>query len=399
MLFYHRATTLPLILASMDTNASTLIAPTPAVQLQPTPQRQPVAPFVIGVDLGGTQTRAAVVRDHEIVARISRPTPSLEGPESVIAGIVATIHTVMQMAEIGFKDVRGIGLGAPGPLNSRLGIVYEAPNLRGWKDIHLRDELAKSFTVPVYVGHDASIAALAEYRYGAARDTIDMVYMTISTGIGGGIIIDGTILEGVTGTAGEIGHIIVDLSPNAPRDGSGHIGCLESLASGTALARDANALIASGQGQGILAVYRELVAKGELAEQLTTEGEGHHSGEFVRARDVVEAAQRGDPEASAMVAKAAYAIGIGCINLINTLNPEMIVIGGGVAHAAGDLLFGPMIATLKQRTFARPVEATKIVPAHFGNDVGLIGAAAYVDYRQGNAPAHNAGNQRGPTTL
>ena len=266
------------------------------------------------------------------------------------------------------------------------------PTCRAGKISPVRDELAKFFTVPVYVGHDASVAALAEFRYGAGRDIDDMIYMTVSTGIGGGILIDGMIVEGVIGTAGEIGHTIIDLRPDAPRCGSGHIGCLEALASGTALARDVNALVAAGTGQGILAVHRELIATEEHGEHRTSEVDAI-MGEQLRARDVVEAAHRGDNEAQALLHAAAVAIGIGCVNLVHSLNPAMIVLGGGVAHAADDLLLVPLQETMRARGFARPVEATQVVPALLGNDVGLIGAAAYVDYRQGYAS-----NQRGPTT-
>ena len=391
MFFDAKADSLPILLSALPEATTTA----PALATAPAKQalRHPDLPFVIGVDLGGTQTRAAVVREHEIIARVSQPTPAHDGPAAVIAGIVATIHAVLEMAEISITSIRGIGIGAPGPLNPHTGVVYEAPNLHGWHNVPLRDEVAKSFTVPIYLGHDATVAALAEYRYGAGREATDMVYMTVSTGIGGGIIIGGTIVEGEIGTAGEIGHIIIDLRRDAPRCGSGHIGCLEAIASGTALARDANALIAAGQGQGILAIHRELIATEAHGEQRTTAEAEAALANPLRARDVVEAAHRGDVEAQTMLADAATAIGIGCVNLVHSLNPAVIVIGGGVAHAADDLLFVPVRQTLTERAFARPAAATQIVAAQLGNDVGLIGAAAFVDYQQGFASS-----QRGPTT-
>ncbi len=409
MFFDHRADSLPLLLSSVQVGNGAVTATSPqtetATQVQP--QRQPAQPFVVGVDLGGTQTRAAIVRGDEIIARTSRPTPAQDGPAAVIAGIIAAIHATLEMSEIALQDIRGIGLGAPGPTNSRTGVVYDTPNMAGWKDVPLRDELAQAFpSLPVYVGHDASVAALAEFRYGAGRAVRDMIYMTVSTGIGGGIIAGDIIVEGAIGTAGEIGHVIIDLRPDAPRCGSGHIGCIEALASGTALARDANALVAAGRGQGILAVHRELIAQEEHGERRTAGtglGPDHPAsgevdaiqGEHLRARDVVEAAHRGDPEASELLHTAAVNVGIACVNLIHTLNPEMIVVGGGVAHAAGDLLFAPVRETLKARAFVRPAEAVQIVPTQLGNDVGLIGAAAFVEYQQ-----HQQGqsSQRGPTT-
>ncbi len=381
MLDYYKMNPLHLLLASMDVDTSNSIALAPQIETEALPLRQMSAPLVIGVDLGGTQTRAAVVRDGAIVARVSHSTPAAEGPAAVIAGIIAAIHEVMEQAEIGLSDIRGIGLGAPGPLDSRTGVVFEPPNLHGWHDVPLGDELRRSFAVRVAIGNDANLAGLAEYRYGAGRGTSDMIFMTVSTGIGGGIIIDGKIVEGVTGTAGEVGHMVIDMRPDAPRDNLGHIGCLEALASGTAIARDANALIASGRGQGIMAAHRELAARDPAAERLATSEALPGTGiTEVSARDVSEAAKRGDAEAVALMRGAAVAIGVGCANLVNIFNPEAIIIGGGVSKA-GDLLFEPVREAMRQRAFARPANAVRITPAQLGDDMGLIGAAAFVDYQ------------------
>jgi glucokinase len=374
---------LPVLLAGAQSGARTSTIPQAQTQPEPAPRRQMSAPLVIGVDLGGTQTRAAVVRGHEIVARTSQRTPAAEGPSAVIATIVATIHEVMEQAEISLKDIRGIGVGAPGPLDSRTGVVFDAPNLHGWHNIPLGAELAQSFAVPISVGHDANLAGLAEFRFGAGRGTSDMIYMTVSTGIGGGIIIDGKIVEGVSGTAGEVGHMYLDLRPDAPHDGVGHQGCLEALASGTAIARDANALIAAGQGQGILAVHAALVAENPDAERAATSQSlaGGTGQAVISARDVVEAAQRGDAEALTIVQKAATNIGAGCVNLIHILNPEVIVIGGSVAQHGWQLMIGTIEAVITGRAFARPAQAVRILPSELGDDVGLIGAAAFVDYQ------------------
>ncbi len=384
MQLYQHFDRLPALLAAANLSQTQLSEAQVVTQTQPAtqPRRQPTAPLVVGVDLGGTQTRAAVVRGHEIVARVSHPTPAQDGPAAVIAGIAAAIHKALEMAEAGVSDIAGIGVSAPGPLDSKSGIVFESPNLTGWVNVHLSEDLAQLFdkAVPVYLGHDANLAGLAEYRFGAGRGTHDMIYMTVSTGIGGGIIVGDTIVEGASGTAGEIGHTYIDLRPDAPRDGIGHVGCLEALASGTAIARDANALIASGKGQGILAVHDELTQKeGEMQQQST---EIAHAGpHIVTARDVGEAAERGDPEAVAIIHQAGFYIGIGCTNLIHTLNPEVIVIGGSVTKA-GPLLFEPIIQTVLARAFKRPAEMTRIVPAQLDDDGGILGAAAYVDYRQ-----------------
>lgn len=380
MLSYQKIDHLPILLMAADMNRSLPTITQPLPELEPRPQRKRQTPLMVGVDLGGTQTRAAVVRDEEIIAKVSHPTPAAEGPAAVIAAIVAAVHEAMQMAETGVAEIGGIGISAPGPLNAKTGIVYETPNMHGWHDVPLRDEVAKAFPyVPVYLGHDATLAGFGEYLFGAGRGTSNMIYMTVSTGIGGGIIVEGKIVDGAIGTAGEIGHMYIDLRPDAPHDGIGHVGCLEALASGTAIARDANELIAAGQGQGIFAMYQQRIAQETEATKETPEV-GHEQPHLVSARDVVDAAEGGDAEAEAILHAAAVAVGVGCVNLIHILNPEMIVIGGGVSKA-GPLLFDPIHATIAARAFDRPGRAVQIAPAELGDDVGLIGAAAYVGYR------------------
>ena len=383
MLFHQKLDHLPTLLAASDLNLMAAASARVATQPQTQPQRKPIAPLIVGVDLGGTQTRAAVVRQDEIIARVSKPTPAADGPAAVIAAIAAAIHEALALAEAGLADIAGIGVSAPGPLNSQKGIVFETPNLQGWKDVPLRDDLAKLFNdqIPVYLGHDATLAGLAEFRFGSGRGTHDMIYMTVSTGIGGGIVLSDVLIEGAIGTAGEIGHMYIDIRPDAPRCGIGHVGCLEALASGTALARDANALIATGAGQQILAAHQAWIA----AHPPTTPDEQaniHHAS----ARDVVTAAEQGDAEALQLVHAAGTNIGVGCTNLIHILNPECIVIGGGVSNA-GDLLFHPIAESVRQRAFLRPAEMVRIVPAQLGDDGGLIGAAAYVEYRMAHEQA------------
>lgn len=381
---YQKLDHLPTLLAAADLRAVTATAGQVMTQPQTLAQRQPTAPLLVGVDLGGTQTRAAVVRQDAIIARVSKPTPASEGPAAVIATIAAAVHEALELAETGIADIAGIGVSAPGPLDPQTGIVFQAPNLHGWKDVPLRDDLMKLFDdkIPVYLGHDATLAGLAEFRFGAGRGTHDMVYLTVSTGIGGGIIAADLLVEGAIGTAGEIGHMYLDMRPDAPRCGVGHIGCLEALASGTALARDANALVAAGQGQGMLAAHQAYVT----AHPPTTTEEAIIDA-HLSARDVVTAAEAGDAEALALVHAAGVTIGVGCTNIIHILNPACIVIGGGVSNA-GPLLFDPIIQTVLQRGFARPAELVKIVPAQLGDDGGLIGAAAYVEYRQAQEQGH-----------
>lgn len=388
MLSMPYANLIPLMFVNYD-SASATTALEPETQTVVQKQRLSQVPFAVGVDLGGTNIRAAVVQGSEVIAKVSQHTPAKDGPAAVIAAIAESIHEVMELAELGMHEIRGIGVSAPGPLNPMTGIVYTAPNLVGWIDVPLRDELKKFFSVPVVIGHDATLAALGEWKFGAGRNTTDMVYMTVSTGIGGGVIAGSRIVNGGIGTAGEIGHMYLDPRPDAPVCGAGHHGCLEALASGTAIGLEAMHHMQAGDAQGIVAIYHEL----EVVEH----GPDHDPLAPIElsARDVVESAHRGDQEALDIVHAASRYIGLGCVNLIHVLNPENIVIGGSVAKGADHLLFDTIREVIQAFAFARPASAIKILEAELGDDVGLIGAAAYIDYMHGeSAPAY-----RGPTTL
>ncbi|MGH2349014.1 MAG: ROK family protein, partial [bacterium] len=191
--------------------------------------------YAIGVDLGGTKILTAVVTgDGRVVARERVPTPQ-EGPDSVVAAVAGTVEAALAAAGLPAHAVAGIGVGAPGPLNPETGMVFEPPNLRGWHDVPFRALLADRLGIRTYLQNDADAAALGEWRFGAGRGVDDLVYITVSTGIGGGIIIGGTLLLGVSGTAGEIGHMTIDV--NGPRCVCGNTGCLEVLAAGPAIAR------------------------------------------------------------------------------------------------------------------------------------------------------------------
>lgn len=312
-------------------------------------------PLVIGVDLGGTQIRAALIQEGRLLSRVSALTQDEEGQAAVIQRVKAAIHQVAQQAEVPLEQVLGIGIAAPGPLDSRSGVIISPPNLKGWHHVPLRQIIHEEFQMPVALGHDASVAGLGEHFFGAGRGTPDMIYITVSTGIGGGVLRGGKIIEGVSGVAPEPGHMTIDV--HGPRCNCGNIGCLEMLASGTAIARQAAEAIAQGQGQGVL----------EVARALQTQE--------VDARVVVAAAQRGDQAASAIMRQAAEYVGVGLVNLIHIFNPALIVIGGGVAQA-GPLLFEPMQQIVEQRAMEVQRQAVRIVPAELGKDVGLLGAAA-----------------------
>jgi glucokinase len=310
----------------------------------------------LGVDLGGTKILTALVDGRGQVRRRVRVATPGGGPEPVIDVIVETVHAVARDAGVEIRALRGLGVGAPGPMDPRTGIVFEPPNLPGWRDVPLGAALTTRLGIPAFVENDANAAALGERWAGAGVGIDDLIYMTVSTGIGGGLIFGGRLYHGVSGTAGEIGHMVVD--PRGPQCPCGRVGCLEAMASGPSIARDARAAVRAGRRTALA-----LIAQDELD-----------------AAAVAAAALDGDAVALEIYARAAAALGAGIANLVNLLNPAMVIIGGGVSHA-GDLIFPVVRRIVRQEAFERPASAVQIVPALLGDDAGAVGAAAVVRER------------------
>jgi glucokinase len=320
-----------------------------------------MAQAYLGVDLGGTKILAALVDERgRVVERVRLQTPA-DGPDSVVAAIVEAVQTLTERVRLPRASLAGVGVGAPGPLDPTTGVVFEPPNLPGWHDVPLAQMLDARLGLPVFVENDANAAALGEWWVGAAVGIDDLVYITVSTGIGGGLILDGRLYHGASGTAGEIGHMVIE--HEGPRCNCGRFGCLEALASGTAIARAARAAVQSGAAT-VLATLP--------VEALTAEA-------------VARAAWEGDPVARQIYARAAAALGVGVANLVNLLNPAMVIIGGGVARA-GELIFGPVRRIVRQEAFERPGRTVQIVPAALGEEVGAIGAAAVARFRARQHP-------------
>jgi len=326
-------------------------------------------PLVIGIDLGGTLLRVAVLRGATVIARTALLISEQPSPDYVIPQMFQAVRQVSLEAGITLDQIVGIGIGAPGPLNGQTGVIFDPPNLPGWKDIPLRALFIEEFHVPIVLENDANAAALGESVFGAGHGSTELVYLTISTGIGGGVIIGGKILDGVSGTAAELGHMTIDW--RGGRCNCGNIGCLEYLASGTAIARQANEAIAMGQGDELLAFALANHQQGKIANH-----EGAASF-HVDTRTVAQAAKAGIPLASAIIAGAAEALGVGLVNIINIFNPEMIILGGGVVQI-GELLLAPARQIVATRAMRVPREAVRIILAELGNDAGLIGAGALV---------------------
>ncbi|MBI2939132.1 MAG: ROK family protein [Chloroflexi bacterium] len=313
--------------------------------------------YVVGGDLGGTRFRAVLANGRgEVVRRADTLTRAAEGLEAVVNRMATTIESLFSEMGDGLDRarVRAVGLAAPGPLDPWRGIVYSPPNLPGWGDVPLARLMGERLGLPVFLGNDANLAALAEHRFGAGVGADHLVYITVSTGVGGGVIADGKLLLGSGGGAGEIGHMTIER--DGPRCGCGNRGCLEALASGTAIARRAVSLLATGAPSRI----REVVA-GNLSR--------------VTAEVVVQAAAAGDALAGQIIRDAGTALGVGVANVMHLYDPQIIVIGGGVVNA-GALLFDPMHAEIERRALAAFRERTRITTPALGDACGVLGAVA-----------------------
>jgi len=300
---------------------------------------------IIGVDLGGTRIRAASLDNSlQIIKRVETLTKDKEGLEPTLNRIKDQIRQVLPEDASG---VAGIGVSAPGPLNPETGVVVAPPNLSGWHDVPLAEILRKEFGLPVYVGNDANVAALAEAARGAAKGYQHVIYITVSTGIGSGIIIDGRLLLGKAGLAAEIGHIVMLVGDR--------VSTLEKEAAGPAMAAQARRRIEQGEDSAIYGLV-----------------EGNLSA--ITGATVGEAAAQGDALATEIVQRAGTLVGYGIVNMLHLFNPEIVVVGGGVTNV-GDLLFDPMRAAVKAMSIDETYwEDLEIVTPDLGEDVSVIGA-------------------------
>jgi glucokinase len=320
---------------------------------------------ILAIDLGGTQIRTALVTgDRAVVARRAEPTRDGDGVDAVLARIVAmAIETRDEGIRLGIGAPEAVGISSPGPLDPWRGIVLEPPNLAGWRDVPLRDVVGEALGLPAALERDTNVAAQAEWRYGAGRGTRDLVYVTISTGVGAGVIVDGRPLAGPFGMAGELGHLVIDL--DGPRCGCGGIGHVEAIASGTALARAGRELVRRGEAPGLAALAT--------------------AGEVIQAEHVARAAEDGDGACRALIERAWVAVGALCASIVNAFNPEVIVIGGTIAEHH-PRLYETARAELRRRALPILVDRVRIVPAALGPDVSLIGVLPIVHERIGDLP-------------
>jgi glucokinase len=290
--------------------------------------------MLAGIDLGGTQVRVALARsDGRLVASIKTKTPLLPSPQAMVDWAAAEIDH-----HRGREKVRSITIAAPGPIDIKRGVLVNPPNLP-WQNVPLAALMSRATGAKVHLANDADMAGLGEFHHGAGRGTKNMVYITWSTGVGGGLIIDGKLHRGGHGTAGEVGHIIVD--PNGPLDNCGQRGCLEAFVSGRALAQET----------------------GRPASELFA------------------AAKRGDREARMVVQRAARYMGMALISLTNVLDPEMFVMGGGVSRSWA-LIQPTMLETLRSSPFIKPARRPRLRRARLGDRAGQVGAVEWARINQ-----------------
>lgn len=347
-------------------------------------------PFVVGVDLGATQVRTAVLQGSKLHSRVSLLIGENPMPDRVLPRVYGAIQQALDEARISLDQIAGMGVATPGPLDNRTGVIYSPPNLPGWTNVPLRDLLQQHFAVPIRIENDANTAGLGEYMFGAGRGSKYMVYITVSTGIGAGIIIDGKILEGANGTAGELGHTTIDWKGG--RCNCGNFGCLEYLASGTAIARFANEAIAAGQGADLLAFastmlehiatvpdQEALPAHDPNTQPLDEYDELGGVAEPLRvnAYTVARAAEAGIPLARDIITHVAEALGVGLVNIIHLYNPDKIILGGGVMQL-GRMLMEPALRIVQERTMKVPRDSVHIALAQLNRNAGLVGAGALI---------------------
>jgi glucokinase len=311
--------------------------------------------FVVGVDLGGTKILAGVF-DHSLdcIGTAKLSTKSQRGVDKVVERIARCVQDAVDEADLTSKQIAGVGIGAPGAVDFGSGTVIFAPNMEGWKDVPLKKELEKTLGVPVFVENDCNISTLGVYVAELKSKPRSLVGIFVGTGIGGGLIVNGELYSGCGHTAGEIGHMVVEV--NGPKCGCGNKGCFEAVASRTAIFQQIKAGVKDGQ-------------KTILTEMLGNDLEDLRSG------DLRKAMRRGDKFVDRIIEGASEYIGIATANLINILNPEVVVLGGGVIEALADEMMSVIVETAKDYAMPGTLKGVEIIASKLGDNAGITGAA------------------------
>ena len=318
------------------------------------------APYVVGVDLGGTNVRAAVTDRAGAIKGAGRATSlAHDGVAKTVGQILAAADEAMREAGIDKAQVAGLGIGVPGVIEPKDGVVVWAPNFyengEQYRNTPFAGPLRERAGMPVFMGNDANVAALGEFRFGAGRDVRTLVMLTLGTGIGGGIILDGKLWTGATGGAGEIGHIIVAAGG---RGWAAAFGSLESMGQISAITERAARKICEAR-------------QSRLAETVD------YDWRLLTPKLIADAAAEGDPIALETFEETGYYIGLGIASMVNLLNPEMVVVGGGVAQA-GDLILDPIRRSARANAIKSLIDSCPIVGAELGDDAGILGGVSLV---------------------
>jgi glucokinase len=311
--------------------------------------------YVLGLDIGGTKLAAGVVDGAGAVHSFAVKSTPDGGPEEGLERLFALGRSVVAAAGLGWDQIGSIGIGSGGPLDAARGVLVAPPHLPGWREVPVVALAREAFNLPVALENDATAAAAAEHRYGAGAGTRNMIYLTISTGVGGGIVIEGRLYRGATGNGGELGHVTVDCA-GRPCRGCGRKGCLEAYVSGTSISERARE---AGLGE-------------------------------VNASDVARAAAAGDAAAIEVWDATTAALACGLTSIVNLFEPELVVLGGGVVDGTGEQLLGPVRERVGTDAMSPARETTRIVQSALGEHVGVVGAAAIAFERaaSGNVLAH-----------
>lgn len=309
--------------------------------------------YFCGIDLGGTKIHIGIVtKKGKILKDVKIPTKVEAGPKHALQRITASIFDLLQELNLTCEDLEGIGIGSPGPLDTQRGIILKSSNLSGWENTQVIEFLKKDFpTLPIKLENDANAATIGEYLYGVGNKLKDFVYITISTGFGGGAIVNGSFQNGSNSNAFEIGHTILNF--NGPKCNCGNRGCIEAYASGTALENFARKALLSGEKS--------------ILSTLSNNSE-------IKCEHIVQAALKKDDLALRLLDDYGYYLGLSLYNVIATYNPQVIAIGGGLSNAL-DLFYDKIIETIDTMSLKANINACEIKKAQKEN-CGLLGAAA-----------------------
>lgn len=311
--------------------------------------------YLVGVDLGGTKILSGVFDSKlQLVGTSKLSTKPQRGVSAVIDRVARCAQDAIDEADLSMKDVIALGIGAPGAVNFGEGTVIFAPNMEGWKDVPLKKQLEKDLEIPVFVENDCNIAALGVYGTELKPKPKTMLGIFVGTGIGGGIIIDGELFSGFGHTAGEVGHMVIEV--NGPKCGCGNKGCFEALASRTAIFQRIKSAVKDGQ---------KTLLTDMLGDDLAD----------LRSGDLRKAIRKGDKFVDKVVEDAAEYIGIATANLVNILNPEVVVLGGGVIEALEDEMMSVIVETAKDYAMSGAMRGVEIVASKLGDHAGITGGA------------------------